>query len=348
MWTETPVFLEDLEYLADCDYIPWERLKGKTVFVTGATGLIGYTLTSALLHYEQKHHIGLRVLALVRNVEQGKQKFSKQLAQGCPLEFLEGRVEDPLQYEGEVDYVIHGACPTTSNFFVQQPVETIGAIVTGTRNVLEFAREKKVSGFVYLSSMEVYGKVDAKEKLKEEELGTIDLFSPRSSYPEGKRLAEVLCCAYACQHKLPVTVARLAQTFGPGVPREDERVFAYMARCAMEKEDIRLKTSGSKENMYLYTADAAGAVLLLLLKGERDAAYNVGDPATYCSVKEMGELVAREVAKGKISVVTNVGGAAGLYRPEGFLCLDVEKIEALGWKGERPLRQLYERMMECF
>lgn len=348
MWTENGIFREDLEGLATCAFIPWDELRGKTVFITGATGLIGYTLTSALLYYNKEHQAGLRVVALVRDMERAERQFHGQLVDRCELFFVSGTVEELPEIEGPVDYIIHGACPTTSRFFVQSPVETIQSIVLGTQNVLELAVKKQVSGMVCLSSMEVFGKITHREKLREEELGYIDLFSPRSSYPESKRLAETMSCAYAAEYRVPVTLVRLAQTFGPGVANSDERVFAYMARCAINGEDIRLNTSGAKENIYLYTADAVSAILLLLIKGERGTAYNAGNPETYCSVKEMGEIVARELGNGNISVFTNAGKTQGLYRPEGFLNLDIGKLWELGWKTSRDLRQMFWRMAACF
>lgn len=348
MWTETPVFREDLERLAICSYIPWDRLEGKAVLITGATGLIGYTLTSALLYREQQSDTGMEVIILVRDIQRAKRKFRKQLDENCKLTFIEGAVEDDIHFDGPVDYIIHGASPTASAFFVQHPVETIETIVGGTRSILELAKRKQVSGLIYLSSMEVFGRVLSNDVLSEDDIGYIDLFSPRSSYPEAKRLAETMCCAYASQYQVPVSIARLVQTIGPGVERDDQRVFAYMARCALDKTDIRLATSGNKKNMYLYTADAVGAILLLLLDGERGTAYNVGDPETYCSIKEMGEMVARGPGGGDISVITNTGGPSGLYPPEGSLDLSIEKLLSLGWRPSRDLQQMFLRLMAGF
>lgn len=349
MWTETPVFREDLERLAACKFIPWDELKGKTVFITGATGLIGYTLVSALLYYNKIHDAGIQVIALVRDLGQARNKFSGQLADQCALSFVQGSVEDLPEIDGAVDYIVHGASPTASAFFVQKPVETILTAVVGTRNVLELAKEKQVWGMVYLSSMEVYGQVTSKAKLRETELGYIDLFSPRSSYSESKRMAENLCCAYASQYGVPVTMARLTQTFGPGVSRDDKRLFAYLTQCALNGTDIRLNTSGSKENMYLYTMDAVSAILLLAARGARATAYNVGNPQTYCSVKEMAQLVAQELGDGKISVVTNAVGSDGsLYPPEGCLNLDIAKLESIGWAPVMELSQMFRRMIACF
>lgn len=348
MWKETPIFREDLEQLSNCKFIPWNELNGKTIFVTGGTGLIGYNLISALLYYDQKYGTDLKVIALVRNLEQAKDKFSRQIGDQCNLTFVQGSIKEIPDIDADIDYIIHGASPTASAFFVQKPVETIEATVIGTYNMLELARKKKVSGFVYLSSMEVFGEIHSKEKLSEENLGYIDIFSSRSSYSEGKRLAENMCCAFSREYQVPVTTARLAQTFGPGVTKEDQRVFAYMAHCAVNGENIYLKTSGAKENMYLYTMDAVSAILLLLIKGSRGETYNVGNPQTYCSIKEMGMLVTQYLAKKEISVITNVSGAGKIYPPNSFLNLDISKLGLLGWSPSKNLSQMFKRMIQCF
>lgn len=349
MWTENSVFREDLERLAGMEYIPWKAFTGKRILITGATGLIGYTAASALLYYSKTRNTSIQVAVLARDVDRAREKFCVQIAEKCDLEIIQGSVEALPEISGEVDYIIHGACPTASAYFVEKPAETIMTVVIGTRNMLELAREKQVQGFVYLSSMEVYGEVIAKTAYKEKDLGYIDLFSLRSSYPESKRLAETLCCAYAGEYGVPATAVRLAQTFGPGVVREDGRVFAYAARCALAGDNICLKTSGEKESMYLYTADAVGAILLVLAAGRRGAAYNAGNPATYCSVKEIAEIAARTLGSGRVSVFTNTDQTAvGLYPPESRLKLDVGKLEGLGWKATVGLAEMFRCMAAGF
>jgi len=348
MWTETPVFREDLERLASCTVVPWERFVGKTVFVTGATGLIGYTLASALLYYSRTRKADITVAALVRDLPRAREKFSGSIAEGCGPVLIQGSVEQPLEMNTPVDYIVHGACPTESAYFVAHPVETLETILTGTKRMLELAKTKQVSGMVYLSSMEVYGETEGRGKLRENDLGKIDLTLPRSSYPEGKRMAEALCTAYAAQYQTPVTAARLAQTFGPGVNRDDGRVFAYVSRCALNGEDILLKTSGGKENMYLYTADAVSALLLLLAEGPRGRACNIANSRTFCSVKELAQIATDTLGNGQTAVRTNVGGEEGIYRPGSCLNLDVSALEAFGWRPTMELPQMFRRMAACF
>jgi len=349
MWTENTIFRRDLEDVCKLEFIPWKVLNGKTILITGATGLIGYTVVSALLFYSLKNNAEIKVIAAVRDEERAKKIYSAQLLNGCGLEFISGSVESLPKLACPIDYIIHCASPTDSKYFVTNPVDAMRTIAIGTENMLTLAREKQAAGMVFLSSMEVYGEVSDRRSLSEGDLGYIDILSTRSSYPEGKRFAEALCHAYAEQYHVPVTIARLAQTFGPGVRRDDSRVFAYMARCAIEGQDIYLNTNGAKENMYLYTMDAVSAILLLLLNGERGTAYNVGNPATYCSVREMAQLVAEKIGKTRVSVFTNANkNEAGIYPPESFLRLDTKKLEGLGWRANVGLLDMYARMIACF
>lgn len=348
MWTSDRIFSEDLKAIEESSFISWEKFHGKSIFITGVTGLIGYTLACSLLHYEKKHRTGLKVIALVRKLELAKEKFSEQLKDGCNLDFVVGTVEDIPDIFQNIDYIVHCACPTNSTYFVEHPVDTIKTIVFGTEKVLELAKQKAVKGMVFLSSMEVYGQITTRNVLDESDLGQVDIESTRSSYPLGKRMAENLCGCYASQYQVPVSIARLVQTFGPGVSYNDGRVFAYMARCAMQGEDILLKTSGSKENMYLYTADAVSAVLLLLTNGHSGKAYNIANTNTYCSVKEMAELVADAVSQNTINVKTNVGGDSSMYRPEGYLNLSTSKMNDLGWKATTNLQEMFLRMIASF
>lgn len=348
MWKESKIFLEDLEYGSNAEFIPWNEFAGKTFFVTGATGLIGYTLVSLLLYHSLEKKSNIRVFALVRDMEKACEQFSGQLADNAPVEFVEGSVEnfDASKITQEIDFVIHGACPTASKFFTERPVETIRTIVNGTDNILKFCVGKKVEQAVFLSSMEVYGEISSREKLTEERLGNIDLQNPRSSYPEAKRLAENLCACYASEFGLDVKSVRLAQVFGPGVKRDDNRVFAYMMRCALEGKNIELKTSGEKENPYLYTMDAATAILTVLAKGERGRTYNAANEATYCSVREMGDVCLKAFGKNNLKVLVNVGNHedAGKYPPKSSMNLSSENLQGLDWKAQHGLESLYQRM----
>lgn len=338
------ILAEDLDAISQADFIDWEQLKGKTVLVTGGTGLIGSILVKALIFANEVKVLNLKILSLVRNKEKAERILGKE---NKVLYFVHGTVEDLPVSNTAIDYIVHGASPTASLFFVQRPVETIQVAVKGTANLLRLAQEKKVKGFVYLSSMEVYGSPQTDTLIPESQGCILDSMAVRSCYPIAKRLCENLCASYAQEYGVPTKVIRLAQTFGSGVLKNDQRVFAEFARDAMEGRDIVLQTTGSSKREYLYTADAVTAILTVLLHGEIGKAYNAGNPDTYCSITEMAQLVATQIAKNKIEVQIpkNVIDNQHRFLPPHHLHLDVSKLEQLGWKPTKGLKEMYLRMM---
>lgn len=321
-------------------------LAGKSILVTGATGLIGYTLVNTLLRFGQKNGNSLQVLALVRNIEKAKKMYA-DFAKSSKLSFVVSDIIKPIAIERPIDYIIHGASQTSSKAFVTEPVETIKIAFDGSFNMLELAKKKNVSGFVYLSSMEVYGAPEMNEKIKENHSTNLNTTSVRASYPESKRMCESLCCAYASEYGIPAKVARLTQTFGPGVAYNDDRVFTDFARSVIENRDIVLHTKGETKRNYLYTTDAAAAILTVLLKGEKGEAYNVANEESYCSIYEMADLVARRCAQGKIKVVIQEEDCAKFgYAPILKMNLDTTKLRKLGWEPTINLEKSYHRLIQ--
>ncbi len=348
MWIENAIYKEDMQSILTSACVAWEELRGRTIFVTGGTGLIGTSLINALLYADRELKLGLKVLALVRSVTRARTLFAAQLREGAPLHFVEGAVEQSPPIDGAIDYIVHGANPTASVFFVEHPVETIRIAVDGTLRMLELAREKRARGFLYLSSMEVYGAPHSEDVIPETQGTTVDTMVVRSCYPEAKRLCESLCASYAAEYGVPAKVVRLAQTFGPGVLADDNRVFAEFARCAARGQEIVLQTAGTSKRCYLYTADAVTALLAILLRGRAGEAYNAANRSTYCSIVEMARLVASDVARTRINVcIPTDGKHENKFPPPHLLNLGTEKLAALGWRPTRGLREMYQRMMEA-
>ncbi len=346
MWIENKILKEDMEYLIGLDYIEWERFRNKTIFVTGATGLIGFNLISGLVYANMIKKLKLKVIAFVRDYDKAVEKYSEHLQDSKCLEFLTGDVVSLPEIPQDIDYVVHAAGPTASTFFIEKPVETIKTAVIGTNNILELAKRKNVEGVVYTSSMEIYGAPKTEDVLTEDDIGYMNPLIIRNCYPESKRQCEALCAAYVSEYHVPVMNIRLAQTFGVGIERADNRVFAEFARCAMEKNDIVLLTDGSSKRCYLYTIDAVSAILTVLLKGDPGTAYNVANPQTYCSVKEMAELVAEQIGENQIKVKFSENKEKSKkFSPAHFYNLGVNPIMKLGWNPSRNLSEMYQRMI---
>lgn len=304
------------------------EFKGKTIYITGATGLIGSSLVKELLQIDDA-----KIVVQVRNKEKARYLF------GDKVNYVVSNMLEMPSYNEAVDYIIHCANPTASKFFVDNPVETINVAVNGTKNILEFAKEKQVEGFVFLSTMEVYGYPEKGHKVKEHECGSFDSSIVRNCYPLSKQTCESLCAAYASEYGIPTRVVRLTQTFGPGVDYNDGRVFAEFARCAIEKRNIILKTKGETERDYLYISDAVSAILTVLLKGKNGEIYTAANEDTYCSIYEMAKMVAE---MSDIEVVIDEQDVSKLgYANTLHMDLDTSKLRELGWSPVFGLKEMY-------
>jgi len=333
-----PILKKDFEKLVSEDYIQWDNLGNATFFITGATGLIGSLITKTLLYYRRKKGTNTKIYILARDREKAMEMYGDK-----PVQIIWGDVRQPFDIEGKLDYIIHAASVTTSRYMITNPVETLMTSIIGTDNVLNLAREKAVKSVVYLSSMEVYGvTTEEMNPITEEKLGFLDIHNVRSSYSEGKRACELLCTSYASEYGVPVKIARLAQTFGAGVRENESKVYASFAKSAIKKENIILHTRGESQGNYCYTADAVGALLCLLTKGEPGEAYNVVNESSSMKIKEIASLIAEKHGC-KVVFEIPVGNVYG-YAPESKMRLSGKKIESLGWNPSVGIEEMYDRM----
>lgn len=285
--------------------------------------MIGSALVRHLL---SKYHNAHLVLP-VRNREKAEMMFKD-----CPnIAIYEcDLLHTNFDFAQNIDYIIHCAAPTSSRYFVEHPIETYKAVYQPSVHLLQYATRNKIKGFVYLSSLEVYGdQTDNGVPLVENALGNIDLTSPRSCYPLAKRAVEHLCVLYALQHNVPVSTARLTQTTGAGGSIEDNRVINAFCRSAAKGEDIILHTIGESARPYCHIDDAISAILLLLQKGKRGEAYNVANESTYISAHDLAFFIKEHLAPA-IEVKTVLKNE-NPYAPPSQLRLSTTKLQSLGW-----------------
>lgn len=309
---------------------------GKTVVLTGATGLIGSQVARVLFATNDAEELGIHLVLPVRNPERAALLFGER-DDACYLAWALG--EEPAI--SSCDYFIHCACSTSSRDFSERPAGVLLDVVDGTAACLRAAQSTGCNSFVYLSTMEVYGE-PAKKPASETDLGPVDPMEVRSSYPIGKLAAENLVVGFGAQTGMRVVVARLAQTFGAGVRGDDGRVFAEFARCAVADKDITLLSDGSKRNCYLSVDDAASGILTLAICGDASGAYNIANPETYCSISEMAEMVLSEFGTSEAKVTFGCDPARSkTFRKGDDILLDVSRMRSLGWEPEDGLVDMY-------
>lgn len=323
-------------------------------FITGVSGLIGSSIVKRIITSEDYLNGKILIVGVTRDKKRTLDFYS-----GYNCNFFEIIEADILQLTECInalksrelcpDYIIHCAAPTKSSYMISNPVETVDSIVNGTRNMLELAKMYNSKSMVYLSSMEVYGRIncDSDKRVQENELGKLSLFDVRSCYPLGKRMAENLCYLYYKEYNVPVKIARLAQVFGKGILPGENRVFAQFANAVRKKQNIVLHTSGNSTGNYCDIDDAVNAIMLLLDKGSNGEAYNVVNEMNTMTIRQMADLVVGEVAEGSISVEYDIPKENQYgYAADTGLRMSSAKIEALGFKPIKNLKEMYIDMIQ--
>ena len=306
--------------------------------ITGATGLIGSALVKRLATN------GAEIICPVRSVEKAQGEFNAEVF--AAVKWIETPVEGFFKDMSEdYDYVIHCASPTASKFFVEHPVETMRFNIETTISILDYAKEHRVRGVVYLSSLESYGTIlDDTVVVTEGVQGYVNPMETRISYNMAKRMCESLCHAYAKEYDVPVKVVRLTQTISPYINDNDMRVFAQFARKAANGEDIELHTEGTAARQYIHIDDAVDAILCVLYKGAPGEVYNAAREDSYISVREMAQFVQDNFnPSGK--VVFHMRDDMG-YAPTTKLRLSTEKLKTLGWDAKKGLYEMFEGVVK--
>lgn len=306
-------------------------LNGKSVFITGATGLIGSAITELLLRYSKVNDVGIKVIAAVRTEKEVIDRFGEYYDQEN-LSFFkyDSTVSDTINIHA--DYCIHCASNAHPAAYVEEPVETMLGNIIGLNNILDSAKNSGVKRVLYFSSSEVYGEKNNDKPYTENDFGYVDFLNPRSCYPSSKRASETLCVAYAKEYGIDTVIVRPGHIYGPTCGAWDTRAAAQFARAAANGENIVMKSPGLQLRSYMHTLDCASAVLTVLINGEKENAYNISNPDSIVTVKEMAEAMARA---GDVEVIYDVATEEEKkgYNMMSNSALDSKKLESLGWKG---------------
>lgn len=206
------IYKEDIEYVANLE-LPWEKLKNKSVLITGASGLIGSFLIDVLMR-KNISELNCKIYALGRNVDKAKNRFEKYWTSPC-FEFVSHDINEPLELNNvnKIDYVVHLASNTHPVAYATDPIGTVTANIIGTNNLLKFAAEHSAERFAFASSNEIYGENRGDVELFDESYcGYINSNTLRAGYPESKRCGEALCQAYKKQKNLDVVIPRFTRS----------------------------------------------------------------------------------------------------------------------------------------
>lgn len=317
-------YIDDIHAVAALN-LPWEKLSGCNILITGATGLIGSCLVEVLMCRPDKDY---HVYASGRNEKRAMKRF-RAFADDPSFHFFQYDVMKPLESNIDFQYIIHAASNASPVFFTTKPVEVIKSNIDGVANLLDYGLHHELKRFLFVSSGEVYGEGDGRV-FTEEYSGYVNPLSSRSCYPSSKRAAETLCVSYSAEYGVDAVIARPCHTYGPSFTESDNRVYAQFIRNVLVGQDIVMKSTGAQYRSWCYVVDCASALLHILLLGENGQAYNIADESSNITIRELAEIVAEIGGKKVIINIPTDAEKAG-YNVVTKSLFSTDKLKALGW-----------------
>jgi nucleoside-diphosphate-sugar epimerase len=325
----------------------WNMYRNATIMVTGSTGRLGRYLVETLIDVDLKYNLNLRVLGLARSHDKAVEVFG-DLLEFPNVSFLYQDVNQPIEFEGTVDYIFHTAGPAAPLDFKTSSVNTLWAHVNGTHNVLEYAVTHKTKKVFYVSTVEIYGSWQSDDAIKEDDMGPLKNLNARACYPEAKRLCETMLACYRATNGLDYCGARFCHTLGPGILLDDGRAFAEFIDCSLKGKDIVLHSDGSAMRTYTYTPDAINAVFIIMEKGESGKMYNVAATENLISIRDLANLIASFSPKKTTKVIFSEEASSMPYLPFKLAIMDTALVRELGWTPQTDIEKTFKWTIESF
>lgn len=267
------------------------------VLVTGGAGFLGSHLSRKLI--ELGHHV-----IAVDNFFTGSNKNIEDLLSGDKFEVIRHDVTFPIFLE--VEAIFNLACPASPLQYQKHPVQTVKTNVLGAINMLDLAKHLNVP-ILQASTSEVYGDPDVSPQ-NELYLGNVNSIGIRACYDEGKRVAETLFFDYMRQYDLSIKVARIFNTYGPGMQINDGRVVSNFIVQAIRNDDITIYGDGKQTRSFCFVSDLVEGLIKLMFSNKAvTGPINIGNPS---------EITIHDLAKNIISLTGSSSNLVWLPLPE--------------------------------
>lgn len=262
------------------------------ILVTGGAGFIGSHLCEYLLNKGHK-------VICADNLFTGSKKNIEHLLGSSDFEFLEHDIINPLHIEDKkIDQVYNLACPASPVHYQFDAIKTIKANTIGVINMLELAK-KHGARILQASTSEVYG--DPLEHPQTEKYrGNVNPIGPRACYDEGKRVAETLFFDYHRQHGMEIRVARIFNTYGPKMSKNDGRVVSNFILQALAGDDITIYGAGNQTRSFCYVSELVEGLYRLMNVENFIGPVNLGNPGEFTILELAKKVIAATNSKSKI------------------------------------------------
>src|ERR1700736_1725124 len=302
--------------------------------VTGGAGFLGSHLCDRLIAE------GWEVLSL-DNLVTGADSNVAHLAKHPRFRMARADVSNYIDVAGPIDYVLHFASPASPVDYLKLPIQTLKVGALGTHNTLGLALPKKAKYFL-ASTSECYGD-PLMSPQPESYWGNVNPIGPRGVYDEAKRYAEALTMAYHTQQGVDTAIARIFNTFGKRMRRNDGRASVTFMEQALTGKPLTVFGDGSQTRSLCYVDDTIRGLVLLAESNEHEP-VNIGNPDHELTMLELAQACIRVTGSSSEVVFEALPrDDPQVRRP------DITRArELLGWEPEVGLEEGLRRWLESW
>lgn len=337
------IMMEDINNICE-ENIHWEKIKNKSILITGATGYLATYIILTLINRNKMYNDNILIYALCRNVKKAEKIYGELLKRKDIILVIQD-VVDPIDKISNVDIVIHAASPANSYINELAPYKVIEANVIGYDNLLKNCHKWGTKKIIYFSSGTVYGNNTPYDGVNEEYRDQFDFCNTKNCYRLSKQMCEMMTSVFSKQNpEIEMNTIRPFIVYGPGQVYSQKKVITDFLNNYLNDQDIVIKSDGKAVRSYIYIKDAIKGFFYILLNGENRKAYNISSTSQICNISELAnvfvelnkklKIVYEEVDEGYLSTISNC-----------FTGKNSELV-ALGWKEETDLMEGIKRTIE--
>jgi len=307
----------------------------KTILITGGAGFIGSHLCEKLLKQ------GNQVICLDNFFTGSKKNIEPWLTQKN-FQLIEHDIIEPFFTDEKIDQIYNLACPASPIGYQLNPIRTVKTTTIGVINMLGMA---KLHGerILQASTSEVYGD-PAEHPQKESYWGNVNPIGPRACYDEGKRVAETLFFDYYRKYNLEIRVARIFNTYGPNMAKNDGRVVSNFITQALADDDITIYGDGAQTRSFCYVSDLVDGLVKLMNKEDFTGPVNLGNQEEF-SIAELAQKILKLIPESKSKIIYKALPEDDPKQRRPDISLAKEK---LNWQPETKLEQGLIKTIDYF
>ena len=261
------------------------------ILITGGTGFLGKSILEFLKFSNLSNEIS-EIYLNSRNPEKILSSFSENIFP-FKLSLIKQDLKEKFDFDIEIDYIIHAAAESGSSLGFDNPLEMRNVIVEGTKNVLDFAKKKKIKRILFISSGAVYGTQPPNmDTINEDCSNAPNVLLSENAYGCAKRQAENLFSLYEKHYNINFVIARCFAFVGPYLPLDEHFAIGNFINDGLLNRDIIVKGNGKTIRSYLFADDLCDWLFKILFNGRSGEAYNVGSEEKI-NMHQLAKLVSK-------------------------------------------------------